>query len=46
VLKNNVLVIIFLPELPDGQKGYTLEEFNAILATYNSIGEKVLKQNL
>ena len=32
--------------LPGAEEGYTLEEFNAILATYNSIGEKELKQNL
>jgi mannonate dehydratase len=32
--------------LPGAEEGYTLEEFNAILATYNSIGEKELKENL
>ena len=32
--------------LPGAEEGYTLEEFNTILATYNSIGEKELKQNL
>jgi mannonate dehydratase len=32
--------------LPGAEEGYSLEEFNAILATYNSIGAKELKQNL
>lgn len=32
--------------LPGAEEGYSLEEFNAILATYNSIGVKELKQNL
>jgi mannonate dehydratase len=32
--------------LPGAEEGYSLEEFNAILATYNSIGDKELKQNL
>jgi len=32
--------------LPGAEEGYTLEEFNTILATYNSMGEKELKQNL
>lgn len=32
--------------LPGAEEGYTLEDFNAILATYNSIGPKELKTNL
>jgi len=32
--------------LPGAEEGYTLEEFNTILATYNSIGDKELKENL
>ncbi|NCS98120.1 MAG: mannonate dehydratase [Candidatus Pacebacteria bacterium] len=32
--------------LPGAEEGYTLEEFNAVLATYNNIGEKELKENL
>ena len=32
--------------LPGAEEGYTLEEFNAILATYNNIGPKELKANL
>ena len=32
--------------LPGAEEGYTLEEFNAILATYNTIGPKELKAHL
>lgn len=32
--------------LPGAEEGYTLEEFNTILATYNTIGPKELKANL
>lgn len=32
--------------LPGAEEGYTLKEFNAILATYNTIGPKELKANL
>ncbi|NNE33080.1 MAG: mannonate dehydratase [Winogradskyella sp.] len=32
--------------LPGAEEGYTLEEFNNILATYNTIGPKELKENL
>lgn len=32
--------------LPGAEEGYTLEEFNAVLATYNDIGPKELKANL
>lgn len=32
--------------LPGAEEGYTLKEFNAILATYDNIGSKELKANL
>lgn len=32
--------------LPGAEEGYTLEEFNTILATYNGIGPQELKANL
>jgi len=32
--------------LPGAEEGYTLKEFNAILATYDNIGSKELKENL
>ncbi|WP_178991447.1 mannonate dehydratase [Winogradskyella schleiferi] len=32
--------------LPGAEEGYTLDEFNQILATYNTIGPKELKKNL
>jgi len=32
--------------LPGAEEGYTLKEFNKILATYNNIGSKELKANL
>jgi len=32
--------------LPGAEEGYTLKEFNQILATYNAVGPKELKQNL
>ncbi|MCM4167281.1 Mannonate dehydratase [Arenibacter antarcticus] len=32
--------------LPGAEEGYTLKEFNEILATYNQIGPKELKQHL
>lgn len=32
--------------LPGAEEGYTLEEFNQILATYSQVGPKELKQNL
>ena len=32
--------------LPGAEEGYSLEEFNAILATYNNVGPKELKENL
>lgn len=32
--------------LPGAEEGYTLDEFNAILSTYNKVGPNELKQNL
>lgn len=32
--------------LPGAEEGYTLEEFNTILATYKDVGPKELKENL
>jgi len=40
------LVRNIIAGLPGAEEGYTLEEFNAILATYNAIGPKELKANL
>ncbi|WP_400077416.1 mannonate dehydratase [Winogradskyella sp. R77965] len=40
------LVKNIIAGLPGAEEGYTLEEFNAILATYNNIGPKELKSNL
>ena len=41
-----LLIKNIIAGLPGAEEGYTLEEFNAILATYNSIGEKELKKHL
>lgn len=40
------LVRNIIAGLPGAEEGYTLEEFNTILATYNNIGPKELKANL
>lgn len=40
-LVNNIIA-----GLPGAEEGYTLEAFNAVLATYKNIGAKELKQNL
>ncbi len=40
------LVRNIIAGLPGAEEGYTLEEFNQILATYNTIGPKELKANL
>ncbi|MDA9344101.1 mannonate dehydratase [Algibacter sp.] len=40
------LVRNIIAGLPGAEEGYTLEEFNKILATYNNIGPKELKANL
>ncbi|MCL4132237.1 UNVERIFIED_CONTAM: hypothetical protein GTU68_055233 [Idotea baltica] len=37
---------VFLLQRPGAEEGYTLEEFNAILATYNAIGASELKKHL
>ena len=41
-----LLIKNIIAGLPGAEEGYTLAEFNAILATYNSIGEKELKKHL
>ncbi len=41
-----LLIKNIIAGLPGAEEGYTLEEFNAILATYNNIGETELKKHL
>jgi len=41
-----LLIKNIIAGLPGAEEGYTLEEFNTKLATYNSIGEKELKMHL
>ena len=41
----NRLIKNIIAGLPGAEEGYTLEEFNAILATYNTIDAKELKGN-
>ena len=41
-----LLVKNIIAGLPGAEEGYTLEEFNAILATYNNVGPEELKKNL
>ena len=41
LLINNIIA-----GLPGAEEGYSLKEFNAILATYNNIGPNELKENL
>ncbi len=41
-----LLIKNIIAGLPGAEEGYTLEEFNAILARYNTIGPKELKENL
>jgi mannonate dehydratase len=41
-----LLIKNIIAGLPGAEEGYTLEEFNAILATYSNIGPKELKANL
>ena len=40
------LVKNIIAGLPGAEEGYTLKEFNKILATYDNIGSKELKENL
>jgi len=40
------LVQNIIAGLPGAEEGYSLKEFNKILATYNHVGAKELKQNL
>ncbi|MDF4221587.1 mannonate dehydratase [Maribacter sp. M208] len=42
----NKLIGNIIAGLPGAEEGYTLEEFNEILATYDAIGPKELKNNL
>lgn len=42
----NKLISNIIAGLPGAEEGYTLEEFNEILATYDAIGAKELKKNL
>ncbi len=41
-----LLIKNIIAGLPGAEEGYTLEEFNAILATYTNIGPKELKEHL
>jgi len=41
-----LLIKNIIAGLPGAEEGYTLEEFNAILATYKNVGSKELKENL
>ena len=41
-----LLIKNIIAGLPGAEEGYSLEEFNAILATYNDIGPKELKEHL
>ena len=41
-----LLIKNIIAGLPGAEEGYGLEEFNAILATYNNIGPKELKEHL
>ena len=41
-----LLIKNIIAGLPGAEEGYTLKEFNAILATYNSVGSKELKAYL
>jgi len=41
-----LLIKNIIAGLPGAEEGYTLDEFNAIIATYNAIGPQELKQNL
>lgn len=44
--EQKTLIRNIIAGLPGAEEGYTLEEFNQILSTYNNIGSKELKANL
>ena len=44
--EQKTLVRNIIAGLPGAEEGYTLEEFNAILATYKNVGPEELKANL
>jgi len=44
--EKKLLIRNIIAGLPGAEEGYTLEEFNAILKTYDQVGEAALKQNL
>ncbi len=44
--QKELLINNIIAGLPGAEEGYSLEEFNAILATYNNIGPKELKEHL
>ncbi|AUC23451.1 mannonate dehydratase [Polaribacter sejongensis] len=44
--EQKTLIRNIIAGLPGAEEGYSLEEFNAILATYNNVGPKELKANL
>ncbi len=44
--EKEVLINNIIAGLPGAEEGYTLEEFNSILATYNNIDSNKLRQNL
>ena len=44
--EQKTLIRNIIAGLPGAEEGYSLEEFNTILATYDAIGPKELKENL
>ncbi len=44
--EKELLVSNIIAGLPGAEEGYTLQEFNAILSTYDEIGAEVLKRHL
>ena len=44
--EKKLLIRNIIAGLPGAEEGYTLEEFNAILKTYDQVGKAILKQNL
>jgi mannonate dehydratase len=45
-LEQKLIIKNIIAGLPGAEEGYTLKEFNTVLATYNNIGPKELKANL